>query len=149
MHPGGLGYRREEIVQQVINQEPSGKNYAHYVPIKNAADKIREWTKQGAQIVYLTSRKEPKEIAEIQNVLDQNNFPSGSLEHRKRDEEYKDVAERIMPDILIEDDCESIGGAKEMTITFVRPEIKKRIQSIIVQEFGDIDHLPDDLSALR
>ena len=35
-----------------------------------------------------------------------------------------------------------------MTITHVRPEIKKRIKSIPIREFGGIDHLPDKISAL-
>ncbi len=63
-------------------------------------------------------------------------------------ETYKDIAERVIPDILIEDDCESIGGEKEMTITFVKPEIKQKIKSIIVKEFSGIDHLPDKLQEL-
>ena len=53
-----------------------------------------------------------------------------------------------MPDVLIEDDCESIGGTKEMTITHVNPKLKARITSIPVQEFGGIDHLPNDVSEL-
>jgi hypothetical protein len=36
----------------------------------------------------------------------------------------------------------------EMTITNVRPEIKRKIKSVPVKEFGGIDHLPDQLSAL-
>jgi len=51
-----------------------------------------------------------------------------------------------MPDIIIEDDCESIGGKYEMTYTHIKPELKKRIKSIVVEEFGGIDHLPDNIS---
>ena len=68
---------------------------------------------------------------------------------RRDGESYKDIAERIIPDILIEDDCESIGGEKEMTITFVIPEIRQRIKSIVVKEFQGIDYLPDDVKFLR
>ena len=53
-----------------------------------------------------------------------------------------------MPDFLIEDDCESIGGEKEMTITFIKPEIKEKIKSVVVKEFGGIDYLPDNLDEL-
>ena len=67
---------------------------------------------------------------------------------RKKGEQYKDVAEKILPDILIEDDCESIGGIKEMTITNVKPEIKKKIKSVVIKEFGGIDELPDKLNPL-
>ena len=53
-----------------------------------------------------------------------------------------------MPDILIEDDCESIGGEKEMTITFIKPEVRQKIKSVVIKEFGGIDYLPDDFQEL-
>ncbi len=53
-----------------------------------------------------------------------------------------------MPDVLIEDDCESIGGAGEMVITHVKPEIKTKIKSFAVKEFEGIDHLPDKVFEL-
>jgi len=49
---------------------------------------------------------------------------------------------------LIEDDCKSIGGAWQMCITKVKPEIKKNIVSIIVPEFKGIDNLPTDIQQL-
>lgn len=58
-------------------------------------------------------------------------------------------AERIIPNILIEDNCESIGGRDEMTITHIKTEIKKKIKSISVKEFGGIDHIPDNIAALK
>ena len=84
----------------------------------------------------------------IQAVLKKFNFPDGQFLFRRKDEEYKDVAERIIPDILVEDDCESIGGINEMAITHVKPEIKKKIKFIPIKEFGGIDHLPDKIFAL-
>ena len=53
-----------------------------------------------------------------------------------------------MPNFLVEDDCESIGGINEMVITNVKPEIKKKIKSIPIKEFGGIDYLPDKVSKL-
>jgi len=53
-----------------------------------------------------------------------------------------------VPDILIEDDCESIGGKKEMTITFIKPKIKQKIRSVIIKEFSGINDLPDNLHEL-
>jgi len=50
---------------------------------------------------------------------------------------------------LIEDDCESIGGMEEMTIINIKPDLKKKIKSVVVKEFEGIDHLPDDLKNLR
>ena len=53
-----------------------------------------------------------------------------------------------MPNILIEDDCESIGGDKEMTITHIKLGIKQRIKSVVIKEFGGIDNLPDNINEL-
>jgi hypothetical protein len=47
----------------------------------------------------------------------------------------KNVAEKLMPDIFIEDDCESIGGTQEMTSTH--------------KEFEGIDRLPNDTGQLQ
>jgi len=70
------------------------------------------------------------------------------LGYRKKDEKYKDIAERTTPGVLIEDDCESIGGKKEMTYTFIQKNLKRKIYSIPTPEFGGIDHLPDDINGL-
>ena len=67
---------------------------------------------------------------------------------RKKGESYKDVAEKVKPDILVEDDCESIGGEKEMTYTFIEKGLKEKIISIPIKEFGGIDHLPDSIESL-
>ena len=58
------------------------------------------------------------------------------------------MAERETPDILIEDDCESIGGEKEMTYPHIREDLKSKIKSLVVKEFGGIDHLPDNIRML-
>ena len=148
MHKSAVGHSREEIVEQVKYKESSVKDYSSYIPIGNVVDKLSRWKSQGAEIVYLTSRKEVKEIEDIKNILSKYNFPEGELVYRKEDEEYKDVAERIMPDILIEDDCESIGGKDEMTITHISENKKSKIKSIIIKEFSGIDHLSDNVSEL-
>lgn len=118
-------------------------DFTAYIPIKNAVQKLTNWENNGAEILYLTSRTQPNEIENIRNVLKSHKFPEGKLFYRKNGEKYQDIAERIVPDILVEDDCESIGGTDEMTITHVKPEIKDKIKSIPVKEFGGIDHLPD------
>ena len=148
MHKNAVGHTREEIVKQVKDKEKSVHDYKSYVPVGGAVKKLQNWKKDGAEILYLTSRRKPEEIQQIQNVLKKFKFPDGQLLFRQKNEEYKDVAERIIPDVLIEDDCESIGGIDEMTITHVKPEIKKKIVSIPIKEFGGIDHLPDKISAL-
>lgn len=149
MHKKAKGHTHLEIVKQVKNKEPSVKDYAFYIPIKKAAKKISNWKKEGAEIIYLTSRKKRKEILFIQRVLKKYKFPSGQLLFRQKKEEYKDVAERILPDILIEDDCESIGGKEEIISTKVQPKLKKKIKSIVVKEFKGIDHLSNKINDLK
>lgn len=145
MHKNALGYSRNEVIEQVKNKDVSVHEFFSYIPINNAVDKLQKWAKQGVEIMYLTSRKKENEIKNIQAVLDNYNFPKGQLYFREKNEEYKDVAERVMPDILIEDDCESIGGENEMTITHVSQDKKNKIKSIPIKEFGGIDGLPDSI----
>lgn len=145
-HSNWLGLPREEIVRRVKEGERS--DYAGTIPIGEAAKKIKAWSQAGAEILYLSSRREPDEVKQVRKALLRYDFPVGQLLFREKDEEYKDVAERAMPDILIEDDCESIGGEVEMTYPNIQPEIRAKITSIVVKEFGGIDHLPESLSEL-
>lgn len=124
-------------------------DFNSYIPINNAVSKITYWKKQGAKICYLTSRRIKEEINQIRRVLSKCNFPDHKhLYFRRQGEDYKNVAERLIPDILIEDNCESIGGEDEMVSVHINPEIKKIIKVIIVEEFGGIDHLANDISEL-
>ena len=148
MHHGGIGHTREEIVRQVEEGEKTIHDWASYVPIGGAVTKLEIWQKQGAEILYLTSRTESGEVQSIESVLRKYEFP-GHLLFCRAGEQYNDVAEKVIPDVFVEDDCESIGGIDEMTISHVDPEIRKRIKSIPVREFGGIDHLPDDIMVLR
>ncbi len=143
VHKSGSGLPREEIVRQVERKEESVKNYTSYVPIGNAPEKIKKWKDNGAIIVYLTSRRKPEEVEAIKNVLKRYNFPGGDLVCRENNETYANVAERIIPNVLVEDDCESIGGEVEMTYPYISDKLKKRIKSVAVKEFSGIDNLPD------
>jgi len=142
MHKSGLGRSRDERVQQSINREPSVFDYENYVPIGKAVKKMTGWREQGNEILYLSSHEEAADVEKDKRVLERYGFPEGQIFYRQNDESYKDVVERVKPDILIEDNCESIGGAKEMSITYVNPELKRKIQSIVVKEFQVIDDLP-------
>lgn len=155
----GKGLSREEQVKQSILEgmqrekvpvkEGSVHDYANYIPIGNVVEKLTNWKNQGVTIYYLTSRRIKKEIDNIKNVLQEYNFPdSQNLLFRQQEENYANVAEKLKPDILIEDDCESIGGEKEMTYTNIKKDLKPKIKHISVKEFRGIDHLPvsiDDL----
>jgi len=147
MHKNAVGHSREEIVKQVKDKDPSVKDYSSYVPVGDSSSKLAKWQKQGAKILYLTSRRKPKQINDIQNVFKKYKFPIGELLFRKDREEYKDVAERINPDVFIEDDCESIGE-DEITINHVKPSIRKKVKSILIKEFTGINHLPDNILEL-
>ena len=146
MHKTAIGHSRKEIIKQVKDKQESVHDYKSYVPIGDAVKKLRNWKNDGAEILYLTSRRKIEEIKQIQNVLKKFKFPDGKLLFRQKDEEYRDVAEKIIPDVLVEDNCESVGGIEEMTITHIEPKIKKKIKSIPIKEFGGIDHLPDKIS---
>lgn len=149
MFGSGANLSREERVKMSQAKEKSVYDFASYLPAGRAVEKIKHWNEQGAEIYYLTSRQVKEEIDQIQNVLNIHHFPDvQNLVFRGEGEEYKDVAERIMPDILIEDDCESIGAA-EITYSYIRADLKPKIKSIIVKEFQGIDHLPDSIEDLK
>jgi hypothetical protein len=140
--------KRELKKLQKAGLAPSLKYFIGSVPIGNCVRKIDAWKNQGATIVYLTSRRKPEEVNVIRQILHKYKFPEGELLFRKEGEDYKDVAERVMPDVIVEDDCESIGGEEEMTYPGIRPELKLRIKSVVVKESGGIDHLPDNVAEL-
>jgi hypothetical protein len=114
-----------------------------YIPIGNCVNKIRAWEAQGAEIYYFTSRKTRKQIDAFKQILEKYQFAGTRLYYRGKGQKYQDIVEKVVPDILIEDDCRSIGGEWQMCITNVKPEIKKKIISAAVTEFKGIDHLPD------
>jgi len=123
-------------------------NHNAYIPIGNAVARIESWQQQGATIIYCTARKE-RQADDIAALLKRYGFPGAFLAAREPKESYKNIVETIQPDILIEDDCKSIGGAWQMCITKVEPEIKENIISIIVPEFKGIDNLPTDIEHLK
>jgi hypothetical protein len=149
MHADGLGRTREERVAQARDRmHPGLYDYASYVPVGEAAVKLRRWADRGAEIAYLSSHRDPYHLAEDASVLRRWDFPRGRLLARRHGESYGAVAERELPDVLIEDDCESLDGRAEVAAGQIRPELRARIKSIVVPEFGGVDHLPDRPTAL-
>lgn len=144
MHPTCKGLSREERVRQSKNRVRSIHDYKNYIPVGNAVKKLNNWKDQETDIYYFTSRTKPEEVADIKYILEKYNFPDNqNLLFRKQGEKYKDVAENLMSDILVEDDCESIGVEPEMTYPHIREDLKKKIKSVVVKEFEGIDHLSD------
>jgi hypothetical protein len=150
MHRDANGLARERIVEQVTEGDESVHNYALYIPVGNAVKKLEEWKGQGAKIYYLRSHKNARDVETDKFVLKKYAFPDGQIFYRRNREEYKDVVERIrpLPDLIIEDDCESIGGEVEMVYPNLKPAFKDKIRSIVVKEFEGIDHIPDKISEL-
>lgn len=115
-------------------------SFKNYVPIGDAAAIISRWHSQGARIDYCTSRK-GRAAKVIADVLRRYGLKGERLYYRSKGQAYKDVVEAVKPDVLIEDDCKSIGGERQMCITQVDPEIKKSIESVVTREFEGIDSL--------
>lgn len=149
MHKSAAGKTQEERVRQSSEREESVLDYESYIPVDNALAKLNSWKEQGAEIVYVSSHEPEEDVEKDKAVLSNFGFPQGRVFFRRKGERYKDIIEEIIPDVLVEDDCESIGGEKEMAITFVRPEIKQKVTSVVVKEFQGIDQLPDDIHSLR
>ena len=147
MHAGAAGVSRAERVVQVRSGHPTVGDYAGYVPVGGAVAKLRRWRDAGATVDYLSSHRVPADVGLDSAVLRTHGFPAGRVLARGPGESYGDVAGRAAPDVLIEDDCESIGSG-QITYPQIRPDVRARIKSVIVPEFGGIDHLPDDPQAL-
>ena len=108
MHPGAIGGTREERVAQVrTGVDPALHDYTAYTPIDDAVAKLQRWRDQHAEIDYLSSHRNADDVAKDASVLRNYSFPSGRVLARQPGESYGEVAERAMPDVLIEDDCES------------------------------------------
>jgi hypothetical protein len=150
MHKDAKGLARERIVKQVMEGDTSIHDYASYIPIGNAARKLQEWKGQGAKICYLSSHRNAKDVETDKLVLKKYAFPDGQIFRRRNREEYKDVVGRIrpLPDLIVEDDCESIGGKTEIVYPNLKPELRNKIKSIVVKEFQGIDCIPGKISEL-
>lgn len=148
MHKQGVGCRREEIVEQARSKVVTPGYFADFVPIGNAVQKLTSWKSQGADISYLTSRRKINQLEEVRQVLKKYNFPEGQLLFRNEGERYVDIVEKLMPAVLIEDDCESIG-ADEVIESHLGAIAKKKIRVFVVQEFFGIDHLSDQIVDLQ
>jgi hypothetical protein len=115
MHSGAIGVTRAERVAQVRAGHPTISDYAAYVPVDGAVAKLHRWEDAGAQIDYLCSHRNPDGVALDAFVLRMHGFPPGRVLARQPGESYGDVAGREAPDVLIEDDCESIGLTRSRT----------------------------------
>jgi hypothetical protein len=149
MHRNALGLSRKEIIQQIIdNVDDSISDFASYIPIGNVVKKLNTWQNQGTEILYLSSHRSLKNVKKDEKVIKKFEFPKGSIFYRK-EKDWNLPIEEAKPDIIIEDDCESIGGEHQMTYPNLNKEWKSKLISIVIKEFGGIDNLPDDINELK
>lgn len=111
-----------------------------YKPIRNAVKLVNALYDIGNEI-YLCSYVRKSRYDFIKSIVDFYGMRYTEILCRDKRESYNEIVERIKPNILIEDDCKSIGGLKNCCITYVKKEIKRDIQSIIVPEFAGIDNV--------
>jgi hypothetical protein len=145
---GLLGKTREESVKKSRDWARNGGWLGELVPIGEAPKKVRAWSSRGAEIHYLTASRKRENVAKCQTALKKWSFPSGPLIHRERDQTYSDLVTAVHPNIIVEDDCESLGGTREMVYPNLAESVRRSIASVVVREFEGIDHLPDDPTLL-
>jgi hypothetical protein len=102
----------------------------------------------GARICYLSSHRVPADARIDADVLTRHGFPDGMVFFRGPAESYADVVRRAGADVLVEDDCESIGGQEQTTACSLAGSRGKTVRCIIVPEFGGLAELPDDPAQL-
>jgi hypothetical protein len=71
-------------------------------------------------------------------------FAQGTVFFRDQGETYADVVRRSGADVLVEDDCESIGGTRQTAASGLSRTTGCTVRCIVVPEFGGVAHLPDD-----
>jgi len=91
--------------------------------------------------IFLCSYVSKSRYNFIKSVIDFYGIKYTEILCRDKGEKYSNIVERVCPDVLIEDDCKSICGAKYCCIDGVREDIRANINFIIVPEFSGIDDI--------
>jgi hypothetical protein len=78
VHASAVDRTREERVAQVrAGADPALHDYAAYVPVDGVVAKLERWREQGARIDYLSSHRNPDDVANDVVVLEKHGFPPG------------------------------------------------------------------------
>ena len=144
MHRTAAGRPRAERVRQSRQRDRSVLDFASYVPTEAAVEKLRAWHRHGAAICYLSSHQHAADVELDRAVLTAHGFPAGTVFSRDPGESYAGAARRAGAGIVVEDDCESIGGRSQTIAAGLAREPGRVVTSVIVPEFGGLAHLPDD-----
>jgi hypothetical protein len=148
MHAAAAGVERGERVRQVRRRDPSVPDFASYVPTPGTAGKLAAWQRHGAAIVYLSSHRRPDDIRTDESVIRRYGFPAGPVHGRHEGEGYGPMVERLGLDVLVEDDCESIGGTAQTCAAQLSPAGRQSVRCIVLPEFSGLAGLPDDPAEL-
>jgi hypothetical protein len=144
MHRTAAGRPRADRVRQSRQRDRSVLDFASYVPTEAAVEKVRAWQRHGAAISYLSSHRDAADVELDRAVLAAHGFPAGTVFAREPGESYAETARRAGADIVVEDDCESIGGRSQTIAAGLAATPGRAVTSVIVPEFGGLAHLPDD-----
>lgn len=132
------------FTEGTVTKHPSEErrfDVASFIPTEGAAEKLTKWWEQGAEICYLTSERSGDRRRAVEATLRRFNFPAGEIYYRRGNEDYVDVVRQVAPDVLVEDDCQSIGWDEVIT-----PKLKAQwgLKGVVIPENGGLAHLPDD-----
>jgi hypothetical protein len=144
MHAAAAGVPRPQRVEQVRRGEPSVSDFASYIATPGTADKLMAWRRRGVVIVYLSSHRRAEDLRADESVIRRAGLPHGPVHARGDGEDYGAVAARLGLDVLVEDDCESIGGIGQTCAAQLDPDDRRRVQCVLLPEFGGLGDLPDD-----
>ena len=148
MHAAAAGVERGERVQQVLRRDPSVSDFASYIPTPGTAAKLAAWARHGTTIVYLSSHRCRDGIRADESVIRRHGFPPGPVHGRHEGENYGSLVARLGLDALIEDDCESIGGATQTCAAQLNSAGTHSVRCIVLPEFSGLTALPDDPAGL-
>jgi hypothetical protein len=148
MHAAAAGVERDERVRQVRRRDPSVPDFASYVPTPGTAAKLAAWQRHGAILVYLSSRHRQDDIRADESVIRRHEFPACPVHGRQQGEDYGPLVERLRLDVLVEDDCESIGGAAQTCAAQLSSAARRSVRCIVLPEFAGLADLPDDPAEL-
>ena len=126
------------ILKPKYNNILSRISMTTYIPINNAIETLKKWQEEGYEVIYLTSLKGRRAMKMAQH-LDELGFTGSMVGYRQKNQDYATLIKEELPDILIEDNCLSVGGEQNMCYNLLSDELKKEIEHIVVEEFKGID----------
>jgi hypothetical protein len=132
----------------VRRRDPSVADFASYIPTPGTATKLAAWDRHGATIVYLSSHRRRGDIRADNSVIRRYRFPPGPVHGRQEGEGYGSLVTRLGLDVLVEDDCESIGGTAQTCAAQVSSAGRQSVRFVVLPEFSGLTGLPDDPAEL-